>query len=143
MKKNSTDSEQGHKMRLLFIAGNSAFQPVVSRFLKRYDELILVGSSALESQKVVSEALYFRPEVILLDMETSDQSGLETISHLRASLPETGIIALSLLDTDGYRQAVLTAGANDLILKGNLRTDLLPAIRRAARNGRDGPGHMT
>ena len=67
MKKNSTDSEQGHKMRLLFVAGNSAFQPVVTRFLERYDELTLVGSSVLESQKVVSEALYLRPEVILLD----------------------------------------------------------------------------
>jgi DNA-binding NarL/FixJ family response regulator len=71
-------------------------------------------------------------------MDTSDRTGLQTIADLRTSLPGAGIVALSLLCADSYRQVVLAAGANDLVLKSNLRTDLLPAIRRAARDGRYG-----
>jgi DNA-binding NarL/FixJ family response regulator len=140
--KNPTDLEEGHETRLLFIAGNPAFRPVVLRFLKRYDELSLVGS-VLESQKVLAQALYLRPQVILLDLDTSDRTGLETIANLRASLPHVGIVALSLLDAEGYRQAVLAAGANDLVLKSNLGTDLLPAIHRAALDGRHGPEQIS
>jgi two-component system response regulator DesR len=134
---NPTDLEQRREIRILFIAGNPTFQPVVIRFLKRCDELSLVGM-IWGREKVLAQAQDLRPQVILLDLDTSDRTGLETISNLRALLPEVGLIALSLLDAKGYRQAVLAAGANDLVLKSNLRTELLPAIRRAAQDGRHG-----
>jgi DNA-binding NarL/FixJ family response regulator len=136
--KNPTDPEQQSRMHILFIAGNPAFRPVVTRFLGECDELNLVDIISA-SEKVLAQVQNLRPQVILLDLDTSNRVGLETISTLRASLPEVGIIALSLLDAEGYRQAVLAAGANDLVLKSNLRTDLLPVIRRAAQDGRYGP----
>jgi len=136
--KNRTDPEQQSRMHILFIAGNPAFRPVVTRFLGECDELNLVDVIPA-SEKVLAQARNLRPQVILLDLDTSDRSGLETIANLRALLPRAGLIALSLLDAEGYRQAVLAAGANDLILKSNLRADLLPAIRRAAQDGRHGP----
>jgi len=43
--------------------------------------------------------------------------GLETISRLRNVLPDVGIIALSLLEGDTYRQAAVAAGADDLVRK--------------------------
>ena len=132
---NPTDQIERGKMRILFIAGNPTFRPVVLRFLKRYDELNLVGTV---SEQVLAQAQELRPQVILLDLDMSDRTGLAILSALRASLPEVGIIALSLLDAEGYRQAVLAAGANDLVLKNNLRSDLLPAIRRAAPDGQLG-----
>jgi hypothetical protein len=47
-----------------------------------------------------------------------------------------GIIALTLLEGDVYRQAALAAGADDVIRKAELTTDLLPAIRRAMQANR-------
>ena len=132
--RHAADLEERGEIRILFVAGNPAFRPFVLRFLKRCDELSLVGT-VWESEKVLARALDLRPQVILLDLDTSDRTGLETISDLRGALPEAGLIALSLLGADGCRQAVLAAGANDLVLKSNLRTDLLPAIRRAAQDG--------
>jgi DNA-binding NarL/FixJ family response regulator len=43
----------------------------------------------------VAQALDFRPQVILLDLDTSDRTGLATIADLRAALPEASLIALS------------------------------------------------
>ena len=47
-------------------------------------------------------------------------------------MPEVGIIALTVLSTNGYREAAISAGADDFVPKANLNTDLLPAIRRVA-----------
>jgi DNA-binding NarL/FixJ family response regulator len=80
--------------------------------------------------------------VILLDLDTSDRTGLATLADLRTALPEARLVAMSLLGADGYRQAVLAAGADDLVVKSNLRTDLLPAIRRATQDGRLGQEHV-
>ena len=41
-----------------------------------------------------------------------------------------GIITLTLLEGNAYRQAALAAGADDLVRKAELTTDLLPAIWR-------------
>ena len=136
-----TDLEERGEIRILFIAGNPTFRPIVLRLLERCDELSLVGT-VWGREKVLAQALDLRPQVILLDMDTSDRTGLQTIADLRTSLPGAGIVALSLLCADSYRQVVLAAGANDLVLKSNLRTDLLPAIRRAAQDDRYGQAPM-
>ena len=41
-----------------------------------------------------------------------------------------GIIALSLLESNTYRQAALDAGADDVVPKAELTAELLLAIRR-------------
>ena len=41
-------------------------------------------------------------------------TGLETISRLRNMLPDVGIIALTLLEGNAYRQAAMAAGGDDL-----------------------------
>ena len=139
--KHPADPEERGEIRILFIAGNPTFQPVVTSFLRRCDELSLVGT-VQGSEKVLAQALELQPQVIVFDLDTSDRTGLATIADLRAALPKASLIALSLLGADGYRQAVLAAGADDLVVKSSLGTDLLPAIRRAAQDGRHGQGHV-
>jgi DNA-binding NarL/FixJ family response regulator len=56
--------------------------------------------------------------------------------RLRKVLPSVGIIALTLLEGNAYRQAAMAAGADDLVRKADLITDLLPAIRRVTQAGR-------
>jgi DNA-binding NarL/FixJ family response regulator len=75
----------------------------------------------------------------VIDLAMPSLSGLETIPRLRAVLPEVGIIALTVLDTNGYREAALAAGANDFVAKASLDTDLLLAIRRVAQAGLSWP----
>ena len=61
---------------------------------------------------------------------------LETIPRLRKVLPSVGIIALTLLNGNAYRQAALAAGEDDLVRKAELITDLLPAIRQVMQANR-------
>ena len=70
------------------------------------------------------------PQLIPVSLE---RPGLKTISRLRKVLPGVGIIALTLLEGNAYRQAAMVAGADDLVRKAELTTDLLPAIRRVTQ----------
>jgi len=66
--------------------------------------------------------------------------GLKAIPLLRGALPNLGIIALTLMEPNGYRQAALAAGADEFVSKATLATDLHPAIRRVWQFGRCGRG---
>jgi DNA-binding NarL/FixJ family response regulator len=48
-------------------------------------------------------------------------------------LPDMGVIALTMLDTDVYRRAALAAGADEFVPKAAMHTDLLPSIRRSVK----------
>jgi two-component system NarL family response regulator len=73
--------------------------------------------------------------MMLIDLAMPDLPGLLAIPRLREAQPGLGIIALTLHDTEGYRQASLKAGADDFVAKARLTDDLLPAIRRVALAG--------
>jgi DNA-binding NarL/FixJ family response regulator len=127
-----------HKIRVLLVAANRAFLHVTTRFLKRHDELIVVGAID-RGEDALTQAKELRPQVVVLDLDTPGQAGLAAVHCLRTMLPQVAIIALSLLDAEGYGQAVLAAGADEFVTKVALSTQLLPAIQRAKQNGRSVP----
>jgi len=121
---------------VLLVDDNPTFLRVAARFLQAHEGVNVVGT-ANGGQEALVKAQDLRPQVILLDLAMPDLPGLQAIPRLREVVPQTGIIALTLLDTSGYRQAALSAGADDFIPKAALNTDLLPAIQRLAQAGRD------
>jgi DNA-binding NarL/FixJ family response regulator len=127
---------------VLLVDDSSTFLSIATQFLQAHDDLIVVGAVE-EGEKALIQAQSLHPDVVLVDLTMPDLPGLEVIPRLRRMLPETGIIALTLHNTDAYRQAALTAGADDFIPKGCMSAELLPAIRRVARgDSRDGGTHV-
>jgi DNA-binding NarL/FixJ family response regulator len=114
------------------VDGNEAFQRVATNFLQRQHELIVVGA-ACGGEEALAPARDLGPQVVLIGL---DRPGLETIRRLRNLLPGVGIIVLTLLEGDAYRQAALAAGADGLVPKAELVTELLPAIRRVTQTNR-------
>ena len=51
-------------------------------------------------------------------------------------LPAAGIIVVGLREHQIYRQVALVAGADEFVFKGQLVTELMPAVRRALQAGR-------
>ncbi len=130
----ATRPEDGEGTRVVIVADNVAFLKAAIKFLRRCGGLVVVGAFR-EEEQALAQAQEVRTHVILLDLNASSQVGLQTISRLRNSMPELGIIVLSSLETEGYRRAVLAAGADDLVLKTSFTTDLVPAIERIMQGG--------
>ena len=119
----------------LLVDDNSTLLQIMTRFLQQYDDVTVVGTLNGD-QESLAQVQSLRPQVVVIDLGTPGLTRLETIAHLRAMMPEVGIIATSLLSANGYRLAALAAGADDFVSKRNLSTDLLPAIRRVVSSQR-------
>jgi DNA-binding NarL/FixJ family response regulator len=114
---------------VLLVDDNPTFLSIVSRFLEQHEEIDVLAAVD-EAETALAQAHRLRPDIVLIDLAMPKVSGMEAILRLRAAWPRLGIIALTLLDTNGYRQAALTAGADEFVAKDNLNAELLPAIRK-------------
>jgi two-component system KDP operon response regulator KdpE len=74
----------------------------------------------------------FRPDLILLDINMSGMSGLETCRALRSD-QNVAIIMLTVHNTEATKVAALDAGADDFITKPFSTPELLARIRAALR----------
>jgi DNA-binding NarL/FixJ family response regulator len=126
---NRADLKDSFKIRVLVMDDNEAFRRAATDFLQRQHELTVVGAIC-GGEEALAQVQDLGPQVILIGL---DKPGLETISRLRNMLPDVGIIALTLLEGNAYRQAAMAAGADELVPKAELTTELLPAIRRVTQ----------
>jgi DNA-binding NarL/FixJ family response regulator len=125
---------------ILLVDDNPIFLHCAKRFLQKQQDVIVVGTVS-GGKWAIDLARNLEPDVALIDLSMSDLPGLELIPKLRAQLPRLGIIALTLFDTDDYRQAALAAGADSFISKNTMNTDLMPAIQRIMQLSKTRPKH--
>ena len=119
------------KISVLIVDDNPTFLQIGKMFLEAScKEWIDIIFTAVSGKEAIALACTHFPQLILLDVSMPDMNGLETALLLKKILPQTHIIMLTLLKTSGYREAALAAGAEELIDKQNMNTDLPPAIRR-------------
>jgi DNA-binding NarL/FixJ family response regulator len=125
--------EDSHKIRVLVVAENGPFLKAAAEFLRRRGGLI-VAVALQEQEPILIQAQDLRPHIILFDLNASGPGALQTISSLRKTMRDVGIIVLSSSETEGYRRAMLAAGADDLVLKSSFTSDLVPAIERIVQS---------
>lgn len=86
-----------------------------------------VVGEARDAREAVEVAARERPDVVLLDITLPGGSGLVVLPRLRAELPGTRVLILSVHDDAEYVLESVRAGAH-----GYLRKDTTPADLRAA-----------
>lgn len=120
-------------LSVLLVDDNPTFLRILMRFLSEQSEVALrVVGSVAGGRDAMAQVRQLQPEIILLDLQMPDVSGLELLPQFRATLPDSVIIALTLMDPDTFRDATLAAGADGFVSKASLERDLIPAIRRLA-----------
>jgi DNA-binding NarL/FixJ family response regulator len=84
------------------------------------------GVSALESTQE------HRPTVAVLDVSMPRMTGLQAAREIRAHVPDTRVVMLSMHDDERYFLEGLEAGAAGYVLKRAADTDLIDAVRTVA-----------
>jgi two-component system, NarL family, response regulator NreC len=93
-------------------------------------EVIAEAGDLLAAVREVNGRL---PHVLVLDLRMPDGSSIELIRQLRARVPETAIVAVTMEDSPAYARAAIDAGAVGFVLKEHATHDLPVAVRCAAR----------
>jgi DNA-binding NarL/FixJ family response regulator len=117
-------------VRVMVVDDHPMWREGVSRDLAAagYDVVAATG----EGRQAVRIAAAARPDVVVLDLQLPDVSGVEVINGLRAEMPAVRILMLS---ASGEQQDVLDAmkaGANGYLLKSASQPDFLDAVNRTA-----------
>jgi two-component system response regulator NreC len=74
-----------------------------------------------------------RPDVAILDIAMPELNGLEAVSLIKESAPDTRVVLLSMHIKDAYVYQALNSGALGYVLKASPTSDVLEAIRAAHR----------
>jgi two-component system response regulator NreC len=73
------------------------------------------------------------PHVLVLDLQMPDRSSIELIRQLRARIPETAIVVVTMEDGPTFVRAAIDAGTVGYVLKEDVGAELTVAVRCAAR----------
>jgi DNA-binding NarL/FixJ family response regulator len=68
-------------------------------------------------------------DVILMDINLPDKSGIELCAEIKKKKPLTKVLALSTLNQPSYIHKMMESGASGYILKNSDKEELLDAIR--------------
>jgi DNA-binding NarL/FixJ family response regulator len=88
-----------------------------------------VVGEATNGREAVEKANRLKPDVAILDISMPDLDGLQATRRIRDTVPTTEIVVLTMHESDQMVRLVLDAGALGYILKSDLPTQLVKAVK--------------
>ena len=93
----------------------------------------LVGE-ACNGIDAVEMAVSLKPDIAILDFSMPGLNGPEIAKQIVEKVPQTGVVVLTMHDSERVIREVLHAGARGLVLKSDADRDLLAAVDAVAEN---------
>jgi DNA-binding NarL/FixJ family response regulator len=96
------------------------------------DEFEIVGV-VHNGRDAVTEVRRLDPDVLILDISMPILNGIEAADELYITNKRTKIVFLTVHQDQDFVDAAFSAGAYGYVIKEDVTTDLVPAIREALR----------
>ena len=119
-------------MRILIADDHGIVRGGLKLLIERQPDMTVVAE-AEDGVQAFERALQARPDLCVMDVSMPKLTGLQAARQIRAHLPETQILMLSMHDDQRYVFDALKAGASGYVLKRNVDEALLDAIRAVHR----------
>lgn len=122
------------KISVAIVEDNAALGASLQKIVETTDNLQFVGlwSTGEEALKKIAA---FRPQVILMDINLPDISGIEVTSRVKERLPETQIVMVTVYRDHNKIFAALQAGASGYLLKRSSTDEVRDAITDVLAGG--------
>ncbi len=96
------------------------------------DENITVSGEAGTGDEAIAKIHDQEFDVVVLDLSLPDRSGLDVLSHVRATNPHLSVLILSMEREEEFAMRCLRAGAAGYLEKRSATDQLVTAIKRLA-----------
>lgn len=106
----------------------------IASVLGIYDNIELVGA-VRSAREAVAAAVTALPDVVLMDINMAEMSGLDAIEVFRERVPKARLLMLSMHDSREYISTAVMYGASGYLLKDLPPDELVKAIETVASNG--------
>jgi two-component system nitrate/nitrite response regulator NarL len=124
----------GRKVKLLLVDDHRLFREGIRASLVHFPSIMPVGEAA-NGKDALRKCKELQPDVVLMDLNMPEMSGLEATPLIREKFPNTKIIVLTVHDNKEYIFKILRAGAHGYLLKDTSPEELARAIESVAQGG--------
>lgn len=116
---------------VVLVDDHPVFRLGLSAVIEGLDGIEVVGeaSTAAEAVAVVQE---LSPDVVVMDIQLPDASGIEATASLLKAHPDLGVLVLTMFDDDDSVHAAIRVGARGYLVKGVGAGEIERAIRAVA-----------
>lgn len=118
-------------VRVLVVDDHPLFRDAVSRLLETENDIRVIGTSRSAGEAIAAVAR-LRPDVVLLDVELPDASGIDVVRRLGRLASPPPILMLSAFPESGHVVAAMKAGARGYLAKTIEGQSLVAAVRTIA-----------
>lgn len=127
---NTTPVDRSREIRVMIVDDHEIVRRGIAEIVDRSEGLVVVAEAGTVAE-ALRRAELVRPEVVLIDLQLPDGTGIDIINALRTSLPQTHPIVLTSFDDDALSEA-LHAGARAFLLKTVRGAEIADVIKSVA-----------
>jgi DNA-binding NarL/FixJ family response regulator len=118
-------------LRILLVDDDSFMLEVIGKLLRQSDRYTVVAEAG-DVRTALSACEAHRPDVVLLDINLPDETGIAAVQKFRSVCPEARILLCTAEATDERIIDALRSGAQGFVEKTNRWQDFIIAIERVA-----------
>ena len=115
-------------IRVLLADDHAVVRAGICQFLDQATDIQVIAEAdnGVSAKALIEE---HNPDVVVLDIQMPEASGIEVTRWIRANQRTVGVLILTAYDDDPYVMAVLQAGANGYVLKTASPLEIIQAVR--------------
>lgn len=117
------------KLSILLVDDHSLFRSGMRLLLQEEADFNIVGEAA-DGLEAVKAAHQLKPDVVLLDLNLPELSGLEALRLIKDDVPGCAILMLTVSEDAHELASALRGGADGYVLKNAEASYLVEAIRK-------------
>jgi len=121
-------ANQVSEVRVVLADDHSLFREGMKRILNMEPGLRVVAECG-DGLSVIEQCRELQPDIVLMDINMPNCSGVEATETLYKEMPEVKVIILSIHDDESYVFETLRKGASGYLLKDMETESLIEAIR--------------
>ena len=121
------------RTRLLIVEDNEVYRSSLEMLLELEPRVEIVGLAATGAE-ALAEAATVRPDVALVDFRLPDMDGAQLTTALRSAWPHLAVVCLTAEIAPHEHDAMLAAGAADVVEKGASVNRLVTSVLATSRD---------
>jgi DNA-binding NarL/FixJ family response regulator len=114
-------------IKVLIADDHVFYREGVRALLSSSPEITVVGEAS-NGDEAITKAAKLKPNVILMDLKMPGMNGIDATRRIHETIPEIGVLVITMFDDDDSVFAAMRAGARGYLLKDADKDELVRAI---------------